>query len=91
MPKIMRLEDLQGRDFIVVDVRTQDEINSDPLYTKDNIIYMELGAVRRRFNELPKDKLLAFLCAGNVRSAQAASWMKSMGYDQVCILDRYSL
>ena len=40
-----------------------------------------------RLEELPRDKLLAFACAANVRSRQAAEFMASQGFADVCVYD----
>ena len=52
---------------------------------------MEVSTVPERYKDLPNDKLLAFVCAGNVRSVQAAEYLAAMNYGQVCVLDKFSL
>lgn len=89
MAELLSIAELTKRDHIIVDVRTSEEIANDPV--PGNVIHMELQTVPTRHEELPKDKLLAFLCAGNIRSAQAAEYLEGLGYDNVCILDKFSL
>ena len=66
----------------------EEEIEADPI---DGAFHMELSTVPSRYQELPEDKLLAFVCAGNVRSVQAAEYLAAMNYGQVCVLDKFSL
>lgn len=83
--EIIAPKDLASRDHIVIDVRTDEEVANDPI---DGATHIELQTIPARFNELPEDTLLAFACASNVRSMQAAEFMRTMGYDNVCVYDR---
>ncbi|MGB0720640.1 MAG: ThiF family adenylyltransferase, partial [Bdellovibrionales bacterium] len=89
MPDLITYDDLKTKDYVIVDVRTAPEITDDPL--PKPAIHMELQTVPTRHAELPKDKILAFVCAGNVRSAQAAEYLSGLGYKNVCVLDKFSL
>jgi len=92
MAALISLEELNTRDHIVVDVRADWEIEADPIKgARGEVIHMEITSVPSRYEELPKDKLLAFVCAGNVRSAQAAQYLEALGYENVCILDKFSI
>ena len=82
------MNNLKEKDYLIVDVRTDDEITADPI---EGAFHMELQTVPARHEELPKDKLLAFVCAGNIRSAQAAEYLEALGYDNVIILDKFSI
>lgn len=88
MAELISMNDLKEKNYIIVDVRTSEEISSDPI---EGAIHMELQTVPSRIEELSKDKLLAFVCAGNIRSAQAANYLEGLGYDNVCILDKFSI
>lgn len=79
---------LKEKDHLIVDVREEDEIKSDPV---PNARHIPSGEIAERHGELPGDKLLAFLCAGNVRSVKAAEYLQHIGYDNVCVLDKFSL
>ena len=74
-----------GNESIIVDVRTEAEIAEDPI---PGALHMELSEIPQRYSELPQDKRLAFACAANVRSAQAAAFVQAMGYSNVCIYDK---
>jgi len=75
---------LQHENCVIVDVRTQPEIVAQPI---EGAVHIELTELPARYNELPQDKQLAFACAANVRSRQAAEFMTAMGYANVCIYD----
>lgn len=86
--EIVPMEELKKQQHLIVDVRTAGEISADPI---PNALHMELTTVPGRYGELPKDTLLAFVCAGNIRSVQAANYLAAMGYDNICVLDKFSL
>lgn len=88
MSQLLTWNDLKDQDHIVVDVRTDDEITTDPLPMPS--LHMEVSTVQERYKELPSDKTVAFVCAGNVRSVQAAEYVTALGYDNAVILDKFS-
>jgi len=88
MIEILSMEALKPKDHIIVDVRTRGEIEADPIH---GALHIEVSEIPARHEELPKDKLLAFVCAGNVRSMQAAEYLSALGYDNVVVLDKFSL
>jgi len=90
MTEMISMAELAEKDHIIVDVRRDDEVSNDPI-PSDQLVHMEVSTVPQRHNELPKDKLLAFVCAGNVRSVQAAEYLQGLGYDNVIVLDKFSI
>ncbi len=88
MNELLSIEELQAHDHLIVDVRTAGEIEADPI---EGALHMELTTIPSHHEQLPKDKLLAFVCAGNVRSVQAANYLAHLGYNNVCVLDKFSL
>ncbi len=88
MTDMLSLDELKQKDHLIVDVRTDGEIAADPI---KGALHMELSTLPARYRELPEDKLLAFVCAGNVRSVQAAQFMAAMGRSNVCVLDKFSI
>lgn len=90
MQEMISMQDLKQREYVIVDVRTADEVKADPI-PDENVIHMELSTVAQKHGELPGDKLLAFVCAGNVRSVQAADYLAAHGYDNTVVLDKFSI
>ena len=90
MQDIITKEDLKQREYMIIDVRTDDEVKADPI-PDDNVIHMELSTLPQKHGELPGDKLLAFVCAGNVRSVQAADYLAAHGYQNTIVLDKFSI
>lgn len=92
--ELISIENLNDTPTVVVDVRQEEEISADPLQ-HENIeqqpIHIPLSELIDRIKELPEDKRLAFICAGNIRSKKAADYLLSTGVDNVCILDKFSL
>ena len=89
---MITFKELQDKNHIIVDVRTTDEITADPIPTDaDHLIHMEVSTVPAKHEDLSKDKLLAFVCAGNVRSVQAVEYLEGLGYDNVIVLDKFSI
>ncbi len=92
MVDVISLAELNKLVHVVVDVRTDVEVQADPIFGAfGEVIHMELSPVPVRYKELPQDMMLAFVCAGNVRSAQAAAYLDGVGYGQVCVLDKFSV
>lgn len=74
-------------DTFIIDVRQPEEAALDVIHGASNIPLAELFL---RSDEIPQDQPLALVCTANVRSAQGAYFLHDMGYENVCILDRYS-
>ena len=90
MTEMITMKELARKDHVIVDVRRDEELEADPI-ASDNLIHMEVSTVPSRHGELPKDTLLAFVCAGNVRSVQAAEYLRALGYENICVLDKFSI
>lgn len=76
-PDEIRARLARGEDVFLVDVREPDEVAewSYPLG-----IHIPLGEVGDRLDELPKDKVIVFACAGGTRSAKAATALNEAGW-----------
>ena len=90
MQDMITYEALQKKEYVIIDVRTDDEVKADPI-PDDNVIHMELSTIPEHHGELPGDKLLAFVCAGNIRSVQAADYLAARGYNKTIVLDKFSV
>ncbi len=84
-PKIPLIHPDDLQNHIIVDVRNDDEVAADPI---TGALHIRLDTIPARYNELPKDKLLAFACVSNVRSRRAAEYLYGLGYTNVCVMDR---
>ena len=94
MIDLISIEKLMDTDTVIVDVRQAEELEADPLQhslIQHTPLHIPLPELPERTNELPNDKRVAFLCAGNIRSAQAARYMHAHGHDNVCVLDKFSI
>ncbi|MQA73898.1 MAG: MBL fold metallo-hydrolase [Solirubrobacterales bacterium] len=69
-----------GTRTLVLDVRRADEFADGHIPGSLHIPYSEL---RRRLDELPRDRPIAAICSGGKRSGLAASILKREGYEQV--------
>lgn len=91
---MITINELNDTDTTIIDVRQPEELVADPL-NHDEIktapINIPLPELIARLDELPKDKRLAFLCAGNIRSVQAAEYLTAKGHQNIVVLDKFSL
>ena len=89
MVELISYNDLKTKNYVIVDVRTDQEVSNDPI--PEDVIHIEVSEIPSRYEELPKEKLWAFVCAGNVRSVQAAEYLGALGYENVTVLDKFSI
>jgi len=82
--KEIGVQDLAGliedkdRDVHVVDVRTPQEYRAGSI---DGVEHIPLHLIPLRFQELPKDRDLVFICRTGARSAQATAFVTGQGMD----------
>ena len=74
---------------IVIDVRSPMEVQHEPMIA--DALNIPLPELATRIHEIPRDKIVALLCAGNIRSRTGAEMLQAFGFENVCILDRFSL
>lgn len=87
IPPLLALDELPEHT-IVIDVREAEELELDPI---PGALHIPLMQIPQRLNELPENKPLAFVCAGNIRSRHAADYLAARGYENVIVLDKFSL
>lgn len=63
---------------VLIDVREQDEWD---VVHAPNATLIPLSAFAQRYSEMPQDKEIILICAGGVRSAQAAQFAEQHGYN----------
>lgn len=71
------LED-KDRDVHVVDVRTPQEYMAGSI---DGVEHIPLHLIPLRYQDLPKDRDLVFICRTGARSAQATAFVTGQGMD----------
>jgi NADPH-dependent 2,4-dienoyl-CoA reductase/sulfur reductase-like enzyme/rhodanese-related sulfurtransferase len=73
-----------GEDFVFLDVRSPQEHAQVHL---PKSILIPLGALRKRFAEIPKDKEVITYCAISLRGYEASLILRSAGFTDVKVLD----
>ena len=71
-------------DFIFLDVRSPQEYAQVHL---PGTTLIPLGALRRRFHELPRDKEIVTFCKISLRGYEAALILKAAGFPKVRVID----
>jgi len=67
-------------DYIILDVRTQDEYNEGHL---DKALLIPVDELKGRLGELPKDKPIIVYCRSGARSNRAANILIENGFTEV--------
>ncbi len=77
---LSRRPPLLSNEGIILDVRTKDESETNPV---EGAIHIPIEELRGRIDELDKDKSIQIVCARGARSAEAARWFFEAGYGNV--------
>ena len=80
----MRID--KGDDIILLDVRTPEEFQVMRLPYK-NVTHIPLGALRRRVDELPKDKEILAFCKVSMRGYEAQLILNAAGFDRIHFIE----
>ena len=70
----------KGKDYIILDVRTQEEYDSGHL---KNSMLIPVDELEERISEVPKDKPIIVYCRSGRRSAEAADILLKNGFSPV--------
>ena len=91
--KIIDISDLGSDNLLIIDVRQPEELQIDPVtdLVDQEYLNIPLPELPARIEELPKGRKLALLCAANVRSKQGAEYLIARGFEDVCVLNKFSL
>jgi len=73
-----------GEPIVVLDVRTPAEYERGHLAGSTLI---PLGALRKRWGELARDKEIVVYCGSSLRAYEAALILRGAGFENVCVLD----
>ena len=94
MTDMIGIDQLNDENSIIIDVRQPEELVADPLNNdliKTPPMNIPLPELIGLLDELPTGQRLAFVCAGNIRSVQAAEYLSAKGYENVCVLDKFTI
>lgn len=75
-----------GADVVLLDVRTPDEFRETRL-EDPRVVHIPLGALRKRLQELPKDKEILAFCKVSMRAYEAQRILNAAGYDRVRFIE----
>jgi NADPH-dependent 2,4-dienoyl-CoA reductase/sulfur reductase-like enzyme/rhodanese-related sulfurtransferase len=73
-------------DFVLLDVRTLPQHRMRHIRA-DNTVVIPLGELRRRLEELPREKEIVVYCAAGVRSYEAQRILEGAGFRRVSFLE----
>ncbi len=79
-----KLED--DGDFVLLDVRTHGEVEAEP-FNNPRVVHIPVQELRRRHEELPRDKEIITFCRTSVRAYEAERILKGRGFQDVKFLD----
>lgn len=94
MIEILPIEKVLAMNALVIDVRQPEELIADPLTPVEiahKSLHIPLGELPHRLSELPRDRTLALICAGNIRSVKGANFLATQGFENVCVLDKFTV
>jgi len=75
-----------GDDFVLLDVRTPAEVNSQP-FPDARVIHIPLGKLRERTGELPRDKDIVIFCKTSFRAWEAQRILEGCGFGRASFMD----
>jgi rhodanese-related sulfurtransferase len=77
-------------DAILLDVRTQDEVQTSPIkiekYANIRYLNIPINKIPDKWDTIPKDKFIAVFCPGGIRAALIYSYLLLKGFENVQIL-----
>ena len=68
----------KSEDFILLDVRENEELNIAKI---DPHIHIPMGEIKKRYDELKKNKPIVVMCHGGFRSAKVCSFLNNLGFN----------
>lgn len=70
---------------VIIDLRRTDEVKSAPLPEND-VLNIPFEEIRRRWEEIPKDKPLICICAKGIRAAESVRFLREKGFSNIVYL-----
>ncbi len=81
-----RMQNGNGNDLVLLDVRTPDEFRMVRL-PDDRVVHIPLGALREAVSQLPRDKDILAFCKVSMRGYEAQRILNAEGMDRVCFIE----
>ena len=75
-----------GKDLVLLDVRTPDEFRMVRL-PDDRVVHIPLGALREKVSQLPRDKDILAFCKVSMRGYEAQRILNAEGMDRVWFIE----
>ena len=69
-----------NEDFILLDVRTKEEIETDKIGCR-NLVFIPMHELPLRFNELDKNKEVIIYCRSGERSYYSGKFLEERGFN----------
>ena len=69
-----------NEDFILLDVRTKEEIETDKISCR-NLVFIPMHELPLRFNELDKNKEVIIYCRSGERSYYSGKFLEERGFN----------
>jgi NADPH-dependent 2,4-dienoyl-CoA reductase/sulfur reductase-like enzyme/rhodanese-related sulfurtransferase len=82
----LRTKQEEKGDFILLDVRTHGEVETEP-FDDPRVVHIPVQDLRRRHRELPKDREIITFCSTSVRAYEAERILKGRGFRDIKFLD----
>jgi len=80
---VRRMRD-EGKDFVLLDVRTHDEFEQARL---EDAVHIPLSVLRARLAELPRDRPIVTFSRVSLSAYEAAIILRSRGFEDVRVMD----
>lgn len=78
--ELKELIDEKNEDYVLIDVRTEEEFSEGHIPTAMNIPHTE---IEDHIDEIPKDRLIIVYCKLGVRASVAALKLEELGYKNI--------
>ncbi|MFW6203222.1 MAG: rhodanese-like domain-containing protein [Marinilabilia sp.] len=80
---------LKSENAVLLDVRSQEEMNTVQFHLKYHLELLEIPAhdVPSQIEKIPRDKFIGVFCSSGIRCVMIFLYLKSKGFEQVRILE----
>lgn len=71
----------RGEDIVILDIRSAEEVKKFKRIEDSRVIHIPQNEIRRRYDELPRDKEIIIICQIGARSYETYRFLKSKGFN----------